>query len=71
MSKMSKIEYMYGDDGAKYGIWNAVKKEFQFGIYEDTPMLATARLFQKIGENARKYRFSPKRLPNQNMNQVE
>ena len=30
---------------------------FQFGICEDTPMLAEARLFQKIGEDAKKWKF--------------
>lgn len=38
-------------------------KEFQFGICEDTPMLAEARLFQKIGDDARKWRFEPRMLP--------
>ena len=34
-----------------------------FGISEDTPMLAEARLFQKIGDDARKYRFEVRQLP--------
>ena len=38
-------------------MWNKQKKEFQFGICEDTPMLAEARLFQKIGEDAKKWKF--------------
>lgn len=38
-------------------------KQFQFGICEDTPMLAEARLYQKIGDDARRYRFEPRRLP--------
>lgn len=41
-----------------------MKKEFQFGICEDTPMLAEARLFAKIGDDARKYRFELRQLPN-------
>ena len=32
-------------------------------ICEDTPMLAEARLFQRIGDDARKYRFEIRRLP--------
>ena len=36
---------------------------FQFEISEDTPMLAMARLYQKIGDDARKYRFDPRPLP--------
>ena len=50
-----KSETFYrGVPGAKYGIWNASRKEWQFGICEDTPMLAEARLFQKIGNDAKK-----------------
>lgn len=60
---MKKEEYQRGKPGAKYGIWNSVKNEWQFGICEDTPMLAEARLFQKIGDSARKYRFETRRLP--------
>ena len=60
---MNKNEYYHGKPGKKYGIWNSVKKEFQFGICEDTPMLAEARLFQKIGEDARKWRFEERAIP--------
>ena len=49
--------YYRGFPGKKYGIWNSRKKEFQFDICEDTPMLAEARLFQKIGDDARKWKF--------------
>ena len=59
---MKKTEYYRGVQGEKYGIYNTIKKCFQFGICEDTPALAQARLFQKIGEDARKHRFQPKRL---------
>lgn len=57
---MNRNEYYQGKTGRKYGIWNNVKKRFQFGICEDTPALAEARLFQKIGDDARKWRFEPK-----------
>ena len=60
---MKREDYYRGKPGKKYGIWNAMKKEFQFGICEDTPMLAMARLHQKIGDDARKYRFEPRMLP--------
>ena len=40
----------------------AKKGEFQFGIIEDTPMLAEGRLFFIIGNDARKYRFSPRKI---------
>ena len=60
---MKRQTYYRGIPGKKWGIWNQVKREFQFGISEDTPMLAEARLFQKIGDDARKYRFEVRQLP--------
>ena len=56
-------KYYFGKTGVKYGIWNCSTKAWQFGISEDTPMLAIARLHQKIGEDARKWRFEPRELP--------
>ena len=53
---MKRGEYYRGRNGRKYGIWNTAKKCFQFGIAEDTPMLAEARLFYMIGDDARKWR---------------
>lgn len=55
--------YKHGVKGVKWGIWNRKTKRFCYGICEDTPMLAEARLFQVIGDNARKWKFEPKRLP--------
>ena len=49
---MRRETYQRGVPGAKWGIWNCSRKEFQFDICEDTPMLAVARLFQKIGDDA-------------------
>lgn len=60
---MRRETYQRGVPGAKWGIWNCSRKEFQFDICEDTPMLAVARLFQKIGDDARKWRFEPRQLP--------
>lgn len=50
---MKRETYQRGLPGAKWGIWNC----------EDTPMLAVARLFQKIGDDARQWRFEPRQLP--------
>ena len=61
---MNKQDYYHGKPGMKYGIFNTCSKTFQFGICEDTPMLAEARLFQKIGQDARKWRFEARPLPN-------
>lgn len=60
---MKRLEYYRGKEGESYGIWNDVKKCWQFAICEDTPFLAYARLCQKIGNDAKKARFSEKRLP--------
>lgn len=60
---MKRVVYYHGVPGKKWGIWNGAKGEWQFGICEDTPMLAMARLYQKIGDDARKFRFEPKQLP--------
>ena len=60
---MKRNTYYHGPPGVKWGIWNTVAHCFQFGISEDTPMLAQARLFQKIGDDAKKYRFEPRQLP--------
>lgn len=54
---MKTDEWMYGKPGVKYGVYNNRKKEFQFGISEDTPLLAKAKLFSKIGDDARRWRF--------------
>ena len=59
---MKHFEWIYGCEGEKYGVWNSVRREFQFGICEDTPMLAEARLFQRIGDDARKYRFKIQKI---------
>lgn len=60
--RMKRQTYIKGIPGRKWGIWNAEKKEFQFDVHEDTPMLAEARLFQIIGEDARKWKFEAKML---------
>lgn len=60
---MKSGEFYYGHAGRKYGIWNTARKCWQFGICEDTPMLAQARLFAKIGKDANKWRFEARALP--------
>ena len=57
---MQRKTYLHGDGHTKWGIYNTVKKEFQFGICENSPKLAEEKLFQKIGDNARKWRFVAK-----------
>ena len=46
-----------------YGIYNIMKKEFQFGIREPSKTKAWNKLFQKIGNDARKWRFEVKEIP--------
>ena len=60
---MRRETYQRGISGIKRGIWNCQKKCFQFDIREDTHMLAVARLYQKIGDDAKKWRFEPRQLP--------
>ena len=59
---MKRETYQRGLPGVKWGIWNCQRKCFQFSICEDTPMLAEARLYQKIGDDAKKWRFEPRQL---------
>ena len=54
---MKTSTYYQGKGHSKYGIYNRQKKELQFGICDDTQMLAEARIFQKIGEDAKKLKF--------------
>jgi hypothetical protein len=60
---MKRDTYIFGITGKKFGIYNTAARCFQFGICEDTPMLAVARLHQKIGDDAKKWRFEPRVLP--------
>ena len=63
---MMESVWLYGEINTEYGIWDSTKKEFVFGIREPTPMLAKGRLFHKIGENARKWRYEIKKFPKNN-----
>ena len=46
-----------------YGIWNNMKKEFQFGIKEETKHEAFKKLLNKIGYDGYKWRFEVRRIP--------
>lgn len=54
----------------KFGVWNTVAKEFQFGIREIRPYLAEQQLFKKIGNDARKYRFEIRVINNDQYNEM-
>ena len=45
-----------------YGVYNTIKKEFQFGICEPSKRKASKKLFQKIGADAYKWRFEIREL---------
>lgn len=47
---------------ARYGIWNSMKKEWQFGIDEPTPKKAEQKLFKKIGYDSYKWRFEVREI---------
>lgn len=49
-----------------FGIWNNIKKEFQFGIQEPTKQKAQNKLFKKIGSDAYKWRFEIRRIAEEN-----
>ena len=68
---MKREEFYRGKRGAKYGIWNREKAVWQFDICEDTPFLAEARLHQKIGDGAKKWRFEARRLPDRKITLVK
>lgn len=45
-----------------FGIYNTLKKEFQFGICEPTERAAQRKLFKKIGKDAYKWRFEVRKI---------
>jgi hypothetical protein len=71
MSRISNKEYFLGEGDAKYGIRNSKRQQFQFGIVEDTPMLAEAQLFNKIGNDARLWRFKARRISEGEIKKME
>lgn len=60
---MTREIYQQGAPGMKYGIWDRRQGKFILGVCEDTPMLAVARMCQKLGTEARKYKLEPRALP--------
>lgn len=60
----------------KYGVWNDMKKEFQFKIMSEKPETVSRQLFEKIGHDSKKWRFEIKemtvgRLQRHNQTQIE
>lgn len=47
----------------RYGIYNTMTKEFQFGISAHTKGAAERKLFLKIGHDSKKWRFEARKLP--------
>ena len=45
-----------------YGVWNSQKKEFVFGIQEESKNKALKKLQDRIGNDARKWKFVPKAI---------
>lgn len=67
---MNDYVYQFGLPGKRYGIWNAVQKEWQFGLCEATPMIADAKLHAMIGRGAYKYRFEARTLPQEEVARI-
>ena len=47
---------------AQYGVYNTVAKQFQFGISEPSKTKAENKLKDKIGHDAKKYRFEIRKI---------
>lgn len=60
---MARDAYYRGIPGKKYGIWDCTEKCWKFDVREDTPVLAMARLYQKIGTSAKNSKYTPRMLP--------
>ncbi|WP_295095961.1 hypothetical protein [Ruminococcus sp.] len=60
---MKAKTYYHGDGTNLWGIFNTIRKEFQFGIQEPSPYLAEKKLFKLIGNDARKWRFEARQIP--------
>ena len=55
-----------GEDKTKpvyYGIYNTMRRKFQFGIRELSKNKARKKLFAIIGKDSYKWRFEVKRIP--------
>lgn len=60
---MKQEIYRHGNPRWRYGIWDTEKKVWCFDICEETPMLAVARLYQKLNDTPEKGRYEPRVLP--------
>lgn len=60
---MKNSIYWHGISGSTWGIWDHQMNLFRTDIEEDTPMLAQARLYQKIGAEAKSKRYEARQLP--------
>ena len=60
---MKQSIYHQGIPGQRYGIYDPVTHRLQYNIQEDTPMLAVARLYQKLGDEAKRTGYEPRPLP--------
>lgn len=66
MSFLSRKEAAMNKDCSKVSIERGSDGRFTVlltGSKDDTPMLAEARLHQKIGDDAKRWRFEPRQLP--------
>lgn len=57
--------------GKMYGIYNTRTKKFQFGIKEPSKRKARQKLFNKIGNDARKWRFEVRELKAGGKNEID
>ena len=60
---MRRTIYQQGVPNTFWGIWDSRECKFVSGICEETPMLAVARLFQRLGDQAKNGLYSPRMLP--------
>lgn len=63
--------YWHGIPGSQWGIWDRQLNAFRDDVREDTPMLAQARLYQILGQDAKLYRYEARQLPQENKTETE
>lgn len=61
--------YWKGVPGSAWSIWDKTVHLWVGTICEETPMLATARLYQMLGEKAKDPRYEPRMTPSARRNQ--
>ena len=60
---MKQEVYYHGTPGKRYGVFDPATKSWKYGINEETPMLAMARLYQRVGAKAKHSGYEPRELP--------